>query len=186
MASAFFRLSGRSIVQGDWGDYGDILQHGMSMHRPRIDGRIALERTGPYIPQITLPGICDVVLTSEARKLLESSKLIGFSFLPVEKVHIVELHWEEWDLTAIEPAEYPESGEPEDYILSNPHSPAIANALGDLWEIAVLQTPQLDLSTWNDEDLVKGSKYGPILFSERARDWFSEHWGEYLQFDLFT
>ena len=43
----------------------------------------------------------------------------------------------------------------------------------------------LDLSSWNHEDLVKGSGYGSILFSERAHEWFSEHWGKYLQFDLF-
>jgi hypothetical protein len=172
----------------------------MSMHQPRVNGRIALERTGPYIPPITLPGISDIVLTAEARKLLESSKLNGFSFLPIEKVHIVDLRWEEWDLGAIEPVEYPESGEPEDYILANPHSPATANALGDLWEVEVPQIVtalrpkptvssykelQLDLSTRKGEDLIKGSGYGSVLFSERARDWFSEHWGKYLQFEPF-
>ena len=86
----------------------------MTTHRPRLAGKLALERTGPYIPPITLPG--DIVLTSEARNLLEVSGLSGFSFLAVEKALIVELHWESWNLTADEPAEYPESEEPEDYI----------------------------------------------------------------------
>lgn len=81
----FFKISGRSVSHGEWGDYGDILQHGMTAHSRRVDGKLALERTGPYIPPITLPGIGDIVLTSEARQLLEASDLSGFSFAPVEK-----------------------------------------------------------------------------------------------------
>src|SRR5262250_3064070 len=111
MATPFFMISERSIFPEDWGDYGDILQHGMTSHLSRVDGRLALERTGPYIPPITLPGIGDVVLTSRARGDLESSGLSGFTFLPVEKTLIVELHWEEWRLDAEEPAEFPETGE---------------------------------------------------------------------------
>jgi hypothetical protein len=120
MAEEFFTIRARSIAPSDWGDYGDILQHGMTAHLERVGGRLALERTGPYIPPITLPGIGDIVVTSNARALLESSGLSGLSFLCVEKVLIVELHWEAWDLSAAEPAQFPESGEPEDYILGNP------------------------------------------------------------------
>lgn len=211
MAASFFRISGRSIIPRGWGDYGNILQHGMTAHLPRVVGRLALERTGPYIPPITLPGIGDILLTSEAQKLLESSGLSGFSFLSVEKMRIVELPWEGWDLNAEEPAEFPESGEPEDYILGRPHSPNAAAALGELWEIVVPPTVrilrpksavssytdlqsilssfrdlQIDLSTWNGADLFRGDGYGSILFSERARDWLSRHWGRYVQFDSFS
>ena len=146
----------------------------MTTHRPRLAGKLALERTGPYIPPITLPG--DIVLTSEARNLLEVSGLSGFSFLAVEKALIVELHWESWNLTADEPAEYPESEEPEDYILGRPHSRTAATGLGELWEIVVPTTArilrrkdaassytdiksilnsyrdlQIDLSSWNGD-----------------------------------
>jgi hypothetical protein len=200
MATNFFRIGGRSIIPRGWGDYGHILQHGMAAHRPRVDGRLALERSGPYIPPITLPGIGDIVLISEAKKLLESSALSGFSFLPVQKTLVVELHWETWDLDADHPAEFPESGEPEDYIVGRPHSPKASTALGELWEIVVPFTAtvlrptsvvssykelRIDLSTWNGSDLFRGEGYGSILFSERARDWFSEHWGEYVRFDEF-
>jgi hypothetical protein len=195
-----FKIDGRSIIPGQWGDYGHILQHGMSAHLPRLDGKLALERTGPYIPPVTLPGIGDIVLTSEAKKLLETSGLSGFSLATVEKALIVELPWEGWDLDAKEPAEFPDSGEPEGYILGKPHSPRAAAALGELWEVLVPRTLtilrrlsivssykelQIDQSTWNGADLVRGDGYGSILFSERARDWFSEHWGKYVEFDEF-
>ncbi|HEY0760613.1 MAG TPA: hypothetical protein VGD59_15295 [Acidisarcina sp.] len=199
MAISFFRIEERSVIPGGWGDYGRILQHGMTAHARRIGGRLALERTGPYIPPITL-SLFDIVLTDEAKTLLESSGLTGFSFLPVEKKLIVELPWETWDLSAEEPPEYPESGEPEDYILGKPHSPSAAAALGELWEVVVPFTVEIlrpapivssykeltiKLSTWDGSDLIRGREFGSILFSERARDWFSERWGEYVRFDSF-
>jgi hypothetical protein len=200
MAASFFKIGGRSIVPRDWGDYGHILQHGMVAHLPRVDGRLALERSGPYIPPITLPGIGDIVLTSEAQKLLYRSVLSGFSFLPVEKMLVVELPWETWNLDAVQPAEFPESGQPEDYILGKRHSPNASRELGELWEIVVPSTAtilrprsvvssyqelRIDLNTWNGSDLFRGEGYGSILFSENARDWFSKHWGRYVQFDEF-
>jgi hypothetical protein len=200
MTVSFFTIRERSIAHRGWGDYGYILQHGMTAHLPRANGRLALERTGPYIPPITLPGIGDIILTSEARNLLEYSGLTGFTFLPVEKTLIVELHWEAWDIEATQPPEFPESGEPEDYILGKPHSPTAATSLGELWEIVVPHTVtilrpkpivrsykelQLDLSNWKGADLVSGEGYGSALFSQRARDWFSERWGNYVQFDPF-
>lgn len=138
--------------------------------------------------------------TSDARKTLESSDLTGFHFRAVEKAHIVELHWENWDFDRDELPEYPESGEPEDFISARPHNPAIAAALGEVWEIVVPPTAKIlrpqrivnsyrylrvDMETWNGADLIRGEGYGSILFSERSRDFFSEHWGSYLQFDEF-
>jgi hypothetical protein len=200
MPPQIFKIDERSIIKGGWGDYGHILQHGMTSDLTRVEGRLALERTGPFIPPITLPGIGEVVLTSSARKLLESSGLTGFSFKPVQKVLTVELHWENWDLTAEEPPHFPDSGEPEDYILGQPDSPSASAALGDLWEVFVPATAtilrpkaavdsykelRLDLSTWNGADLFRSDGYDSILLSERARDWFSEHWGEYVDFQEF-
>jgi hypothetical protein len=196
MAIGFFKLEARTIIPGDWGDYGYILEHGMTAHSPRLNGKLALERTGPYISPITFPGIGSVLLTDEARKHLEGSGLGGFSFLPVEKKLIVELHWEQWDLTAVEPPEYPDSGEPEDYILERPHS-AAAYDLGDLWELLVpvnveilrlspivasYKEFKIDLRTWDGSDLLRSKDFGGILFSERARQCFSELWGRYLEF----
>ena len=193
MPNTFWKIEERPMT--DWGDYGYILQHGMTSHRRRTEGKLSLERTGPFVPPITLSGLGHVVLTSEARTALESSGLTGFTFLPVEKVHIVELHWDQWDLTAEEPAEYAQSGEPEDYILKREHSLEIANSLGDLFEVVVpnsiniVRTPAnkllIDADSWNGDDLIRSVKYGSIIFSERARVWFTEHWGKYVQFESF-
>lgn len=197
MTEPFFKIESRPIFNPDWGDYGDILQNGMSMHRRRVNGRISLERTGPFIPPLTNPAA--LLLTSEAKAGLESSGLTGFEFLPVEKVHIVELQWEKWNLQAVEPAEYPESGEPEDYILARPHDPTIAKLLGDIWELTSTSTvtiirPEVgndytdlvvDTSTWNGHDVIRSDGYGSLLFSNRARQWFSERWDAYVSFDPF-
>ena len=200
MSARIFKIDRRSILPEGWGDYGDILQHGMTSHSPRKDGRLALERTGPFIPPITQPGIGDVVLTSPARQLLESSGLSGFSFRPVEKVLTVEVRWENWDLNAEQPPYFPDSGEPEDYILGQPDSPAASAALGELWELFVPNTATvlrpkaivssyrellLDLSTWNGADLFRSEGYASILFTEPAREWFFDKWGNYLDFSEF-
>ena len=200
MTPRFFKIDRCSVIPGDWGDYGDILQHGMSMHSPRVDGKIALERTGPFIPPITFPGIGTAIVTTSARNSLEQSGLSEFSFAPVEKKHVVELPWETWDLNASEPEQYPETGEPEDYILLKPHNSKVADTLGDLWEIVVPQTAtiirptsivesykdlKLDLGSWNGCDLVRGSGYGSMLFTERARDWLLERWSEFVCFSQF-
>ena len=76
-----------------WGDYYDLLMHGMSCHSGRDKGLIQLERTGPFVPPISLPGIGDVVVTDRFRKKLEASGLLGLRFQPVTKKLIVESDW---------------------------------------------------------------------------------------------
>ena len=53
------------------------------------------------------------------------------------KKHIVDLDWTTWDLNAEDPPHYPESGEPEDYILSGDHSESLAGRMGDVWELVI-------------------------------------------------
>lgn len=197
MPTGFFKIEARSVFKRDWGDYGDILQHGMASHLPGEEGLLALERTGPFILPITLPGIGDIVLTSAAKELLEGSGLRGFHFRPVRKVLTVELHWENWNLDAQEPEQFPDTGEPEDYILGQPNSPTASAELGELWEVVVPATAtvirpgpivhsykelKLDLGTWNGSDLIRSTDYGSVLFAQRAKDWFSERWGDYVEF----
>src|ERR1035438_5894652 len=69
MPPRFYRIQANRFVP--WGDYGSILQHGMTGRLGRVDGLLSLERTGPYMPPITFPGIGDVVLSSGGRALLE-------------------------------------------------------------------------------------------------------------------
>ena len=197
--SRFFRIEERPLTK--WGDYGNILQHGMTAHLGRVHGLLSLERTGPYMPPITFPGIGDVVLSSDGRKLLEASGLSGFGFQPVNKTRIVSLPWNEWDLTTGKPPEYPRSGEPEDYILERPPNAGVAEKMGDIWELVVPVTARIgrpheivrsfrelyvELDSWNGADIFRGKGFGGPLVTERAKVWFEEHFGAYTRFEEFA
>jgi hypothetical protein len=80
-----------------WGDYHQILMHGMSCHLDRAGDLIQLERTGPFVPPISQPGIGDIVVTDAFRKKLEASGLLGLRFQPVIKKLIVHSDWHTWD-----------------------------------------------------------------------------------------
>jgi hypothetical protein len=193
-----FRMEGRRMTR--WGDYGDILQHGMTAHLDRTGGRLSLERTGPYMPPITFPGIGDVVLTSEGRAMLEASGLSGFSFQPVYKARIVSLAWQDWNLSTDHPPEYPKSGEPEDYILERPADAGVARKMGEIWEFVIPVTASIgrpermvesfqelyvERNSWNGAEVFRGDGYGGVLVTERAKAWFEEHLGVYTRFDEF-
>ena len=102
---------------GPRGDYGRILVHGMSSHLARVEGRLQLERTAPFVPPLSLPGIGHVVVTAALREQLESEKIAGMTFRALDKARIVHLDWSGWDSAAEGPAVFPPSGEPEDYVL---------------------------------------------------------------------
>jgi hypothetical protein len=198
-AMHFYRIQERPLT--NWGDYGDILQHGMTAHLERTGGLLSLERTGPYMPPITFPGIGDIVLTTSGRRLLEASGLSGFTFRPVHKTRIVDLAWNQWDLTKDEPPQYPASGEPEDYILERPANARIAREMGDIWELVIPVTakigrPRENVQTfhelyvlrdsWNGDDIFCGDGYRNPIFTQRAKDWVERNFGAYAQFEEFA
>src|SRR5689334_10501764 len=86
--------------QAPWGDYGSILVHGMSAHLGRVDGRLQIERTGPYVPGVSPSGIGNVIVTDPVRACIEGAALSGCSFIAVDKATIVDLSWSDWDLAA--------------------------------------------------------------------------------------
>ena len=188
----FYRVSSRNL----WGDYGSILISGMSRHLPRRDNLIQLERTGPFIPPITLPGVMDIVVTSDFKSELEASSFTQLTFAPVEKARIVEYHWELWDLTSEKPAEYPESGEPENYILARPHSPSIAEQLGDVWEVILPEDAEVEgvrigrgvweyrvnQSTWQGSHLFRAKGKRHVIATEEAKSWLENLAKEWLGF----
>ena len=146
-----------------WGDYGNILLHGMTRHLPRCDGELQLERTGPFIPAISFPGIADIVLTDRIRIGL-SERLPVLTFKPIRKTRIVRLNWETWPDELAAPPILPESGEPEDYILGAANDLAVAAALGDLWELVPIVNPKIQanggkfaLSEYRGEHLIRAS-----------------------------
>jgi hypothetical protein len=178
-----------------WGDYGHILANGMSMHLHRRDGQIQLERTGPFIPPISFPGLGDVIVTSRFRQALEGSGLVGLGFAPVIKARIVELNWHRWDKSAAEPKAYPSGGEPENYILARRHSDAIANMLGTLWELVPPSAGtterhrlgagtqvEIRLRPTGGADIFRAEGVSGVYVTNRARDWLVAQASEWVAF----
>lgn len=196
----FFQVKSREL----WGDYGDILIEGMTGHLDRSDGRLQLERAGPFMPPATLPALHDLVVTDEFRRKLEKSGLGNYQYAKVIKARIVDLQWQRWDLNAETAPEHPETVEPEDYILGRPHSQKLADEMGDVWEViltdgAVVDTEiarkpwdydvRVHAESWNGQHLFWGIKRHPdgidgrwIIVTERGKQWFEENAGEWVRF----
>ena len=150
-----------------------------------------------------------IVVTDEFRGLLERSALTGFTFQPVIKSRIVHLEWQNWDRTTEDPEEYPATGEPEDYILGQPHSPDIAERIGKLWELCleehaeVIRVPRdpsewglvewspfdathdifVALSSWNGTDWFRSKPVGYTYVSEKAKTWLEQTASEWVSFE---
>jgi hypothetical protein len=168
-----------------WGDYGRVLVHGMSARLRRIDGRIQLERTAPFVPPLSLPGVGDVVVTADLRAQLEREGISGMVFRPLDKARVVHLEWTHWDRSAGAPALYAKSGEPEDYILAHPHDQIAADSLGELWELVpsvggqlarqtLSRSPRLHRFTLQDgtqpsADIFRAQNMRHVLVTERLQ-----------------
>ncbi len=186
----FYTLDG---PKSPWGDYSDILIKGMSAHSSRQDGLIQLERTGPYVPPISFPGISDIVVTDSFRRELAASGLVGLRFQPVIKKHIVQLDWHTWDRSLHEPPEYPKEGEPEGYILDRPHSQEVSDLMGNLWEVLIEERATVQrerkpsrillvAASWRGGDLFRAESVGHIYATETAKTWFEQHAPEHVSF----
>jgi hypothetical protein len=183
----FYRL-GPSI--GPWGDYGRILVSGMTSHLPRQDGMLQLERTGPFIPPISFPGIGHIVVDDQTRRAVEGSGLSGCRFVPIIKRHIVRLDWQAWPTDTPLPPEMPDEGEPENYILERPHDPGCAEALGEVWEIQLdphadtlreLGAPLIVASTWDETDVFYPRGTRIPTGSEGAVRWLQERYSDWVE-----
>jgi hypothetical protein len=191
MNQIFYQLD-RAHPLSHWGDYGDSLVSGDSDNADGWrQGPLQLYRTGPFIPQITFPGVGVIVVTDALKRKMERSDLKGFTFRPVIKKHIVKLEWEKWDKSAAEPQEFPESGEPEDYIHSNPHSPELANRMPDLWEIVLsegIESKRTDdrilikPESWTGNDLFYAQGTLRIYVTEKAKKWLESQVREWVGF----
>jgi hypothetical protein len=188
MASTnFYRLR---RPEPPWGDYGDILFHGMAS-RPKL-GDLELERTGPFVPPISQPGRF-VVVTAEFLSRLRESGLNGIESGPVQKRRIPLLDWREWEPFGTEEMKYPAGNEPENYILRRKHSPEAAQQLGELYELRFRKGIQVSreggyhlvASSWDGSDFVVAMDEQPIYnyVSERARDWLMQNAAEWVAFE---
>jgi hypothetical protein len=189
----FYRVSGSRL----WGDYGNILINGMSSHLPRKDGLLQLERSGPFLPPITLPGVGDLVVSSDFKDEFQRSGIAQVTFAPVVKAKIVDLRWEDWDRASPEPREIPTGGQPEDYIRLLPHSQAVAEQLGPLWEIVLPEDAnveavrigrgvwkfRLDPSTWPEASLFRATGKRHVIAVEEVKCWLESRAGKWLEFE---
>ena len=179
-----YRLRNRAT---NWGDYGDVLVSGMTSHRGRQNDQLQLERTGPYVPPLINSGIGHIVITDIVKEKLKASDLSGITFKPVIKRHIVELNWTTWDLSTEEPPVYPDSGEPEDYILAGQHSESVSEVMGNLWELVLPTRGTFNDKTFIDVDLqvdiFKADNRGYILVTDKAKVWIEGNAADWVTFE---
>jgi hypothetical protein len=196
----FYLLQGPHL----WGDYGDVLVHGFAGRREDQGGTLEIKRTGPFVPPITFPSPgSQIVVTDDFRKQLEAGELGELSFRKVIKTRIVNLSWQNWDLTASDPQELPESGEPDDY-LDGPHAAEVAEAIGDLWQVVLNDGAEIDtdikrapwdydvrvhIDTWNGDPIfwgnaphADGDRGRWIIVTDRAKRWLEEKAGKWVRF----
>lgn len=185
----FFRISKGST---SWGDYGSMLLHGMTGRLARnSEGLLQLERTGPFVPPISLPAPGDVIVTESMRRMLTGSGLTGFTSLPVCKARIVHYEWHLWNRAAANPMEYPVDGKPEGYVLDRPHCAETAAALGDLWELRIPKgvaevrtrgSINVRGPSWTGLDFFRGDATRWAYVSMRARSWLEQHVTNFVDF----
>lgn len=144
MADQDRKHSGFWIIRnsvGPWGDYGTVLTHGFAS-RAADTGELLLQRTGHYLPAISLPRVSGkgglaFVISEEIKPKLEAIALPGVHFRKAVKAKIVRLPWETWDRTAPDMAQRPKDGEPENYVLSGAHDPTCAAEMKDAFEMVL-------------------------------------------------
>jgi hypothetical protein len=189
LMSAYYQLEGGAAP---WGDYGAILRNGL-VERRQEHGRsiVLVSRTGPFVPPITCPFGC-VVVTDDFRQKLLAERFSGLSFEPAEYGKVVRLPWEQWDGKADDPAFYPDSGEPEDYLLDGAHDESLLAAMPRLWAWNVASTKDLQVQGSNTfrRDLHPGTdvarEYTIVWIGERMKLWLAENAGEWLSFHAAT
>ena len=171
-----------------WGDYGHILWNGLTeqSQEPRQPA-ILVSRTGPFVPPITVPFGC-VLVTDEFRHRLLAERFSGLSFEPIAYRKVVHIAWEQWNTNARDPPFYPETGEPEDYLLDLPHDELLAATMPRLWAWSVPPTQGLQVQGSNtfrrqlhpDTDVAR--EYFRVWISERLKLWLAENAGKWLSF----
>ncbi len=113
------------------------------------------------------------------------------------RAHIVELNWHTWDRNADHPQQYPQ-GDPEMYLIGQPHSPTAAEALeGPIWEAVLPRGAEsrladigsktsvvIDSSTWDGSDFfyTEPLEFTAFIVSEAGRRFLEQEANEWLEF----
>jgi hypothetical protein len=171
-----------------WGDYGDVLWNGDTEEaQGHHQSSILVSRTGPFVPPISLP-FGRVLVTDDLREKLSIEGFSGLSFEPVGFRKVVHIPWEQWDPNHPEPAFYPDTGEPEDYLLRGVHDEQLAATMPRLWAWNVAPTIGLQIQGSNSfrRELHPGTdvarEYFIVWITERLKLWLADRAGEWLSF----
>lgn len=164
-----------------WGDTASILISGLTSYLPRRKGRIRLIRTGPFVPQISIGIMGQVIVTENQVEWLRSIPGV-LGFLPIIQEKIVRNDWD-GDSDPVGNSRMLRD-EPEAFLIHGEHDPAVAKAIGALYELLLADdgeiidgfdacgnrearfevSPSKNLSLFNA--LTPGGYHAPI-FSER-------------------
>lgn len=178
-----------------WGDYGTTLVNGDLFSIERENGRLTIQRTGPFVPPVSIRG--SMIVTPAFRQQLKGEfPYLRFKEVIVKKV--VELHWENWDRNK-DPEIYPPEGDPANYLFELPHSPEAAAQIGPLYEIImrngakgrIIPTERVydsgtivEVDSWNGDDFFRTTinKVERKLVTDKAKAWFEKVAGEWVSF----
>ena len=69
--------------------------------------------------------------------------------MPVKFDKLVRIDWHNWDPNSDDPRFYPDTGEPEDYILSGEHDASLEQEMPVLWALDVPPTDGLQIHGTN-------------------------------------
>jgi hypothetical protein len=146
-----------------WGDYSDILIHGLGRKIPDTGDPpdIEIERVGTFVPDVSIV-LGALIVTDEAKQIIESWNLVGLRFKPAIKKRIVRIDWREWDPKK-EP-KYPPGSEPENYILRRKHDQKLSDQIGVLWGVTSISG-----ATFKEVASGKVDFRGSCLISERFK-----------------
>ena len=96
------------------------------------------------------------------------------------KARIAEVRWQDWNTEDEDPLFYPDSGEPEDYILGAKHNRRLAKELGDLWSIRPSHLVEMEDGEFLGAEPEPKSVIGVEAYDGRVWTYFSKRFAEWL------
>lgn len=121
-----------------WGSYGEMLWQGIYYFNKKKKQH-CISRTAPFCPKIyrsQYDSQMPVVIVKEDVKNLIENHFTDLNFTEIHKEKIVKIDWQDWDLSADEPAIYPSGDmDAEEYITRRKHNESLSKEMGKLYAL---------------------------------------------------